>query len=90
MTGGVDRAVRLWDVRSGRSVHKFYGHRVRGNRPGVVSICILAQFYGHRVRRNRPGVASICILAKFYGQRVRRNRPGVASICTGTSFMDIG
>ncbi|KAK7463918.1 hypothetical protein BaRGS_00038084 [Batillaria attramentaria] len=27
VTGGVDHAVRLWDVRSGRSVHKFYGHK---------------------------------------------------------------
>jgi len=39
VTGGVDRAVRLWDVRSGRSVHKFYGHRVRRNRPGSICIC---------------------------------------------------
>ncbi|KAL8615543.1 hypothetical protein ACOMHN_028206 [Nucella lapillus] len=28
ITGGVDRTVRLWDVRSGRSVHKFFGHKV--------------------------------------------------------------
>ncbi|KAL8567721.1 hypothetical protein ACOMHN_009029 [Nucella lapillus] len=27
ITGGVDRTVRLWDVRSGRSVHKFFGHK---------------------------------------------------------------
>ena len=44
VTGGADRSVRLWDVRSGRSVHKFYGHRVRRNRPGVASICICTSF----------------------------------------------
>ncbi|XP_076442322.1 uncharacterized protein LOC143281175 [Babylonia areolata] len=27
ITGGVDRVVRLWDVRSGRSVHRFHGHK---------------------------------------------------------------
>ena len=45
VTGGADRSVRLWDVRSGRSVHKFYGHRVRRNRPGVASICIMIVFF---------------------------------------------
>ena len=28
ITGSMDRTIRVWDIRSGRSVHKFYGHRV--------------------------------------------------------------
>ncbi|KAJ8308635.1 hypothetical protein KUTeg_013509 [Tegillarca granosa] len=27
ITAGLDRTVRIWDVRSGRSIHKFYGHK---------------------------------------------------------------
>ncbi|GFS14579.1 F-box/WD repeat-containing protein 7 [Elysia marginata] len=27
VTCGLDRVVRLWDVRSGRALHKFYGHK---------------------------------------------------------------
>lgn len=28
VTGGADHLVRLWDVRSGRSLHVFHGHKV--------------------------------------------------------------
>ncbi|KAK3093973.1 hypothetical protein FSP39_022386 [Pinctada imbricata] len=27
ITAGLDRTVRLWDIRSGKSIHKFYGHK---------------------------------------------------------------
>lgn len=28
ISAGLDRCIRLWDVRSGQSIHKFYGHKV--------------------------------------------------------------
>ena len=28
ITGGMDRTIRIWDMRSGRSIHKLYGHKV--------------------------------------------------------------
>ena len=27
-TGSMDRSIRIWDIRSGRSIHKLYGHKV--------------------------------------------------------------
>nr|XP_034326083.1 F-box/WD repeat-containing protein 7-like [Crassostrea gigas] len=27
ISAGLDRCIRLWDVRSGQSIHKFYGHK---------------------------------------------------------------
>ncbi|CAH1261910.1 FBXW7 [Branchiostoma lanceolatum] len=29
MTGSMDRTVRVWDIRSGRSIRKLYGHKMR-------------------------------------------------------------
>ena len=29
ISGSMDRSVRIWDVRSGRSIRKLYGHKVR-------------------------------------------------------------
>ena len=28
VTGGMDRTVRVWDIRSGTNIHKFCGHKV--------------------------------------------------------------
>ena len=28
ISAGLDRVIRMWDIRSGRSLHKFYGHKV--------------------------------------------------------------
>ena len=28
ISGGLDHTVRIWDIRSGRSIHKLYGHKV--------------------------------------------------------------
>ncbi len=28
ISGSMDRAVRIWDIRSGRSIHKLLGHKV--------------------------------------------------------------
>ena len=28
VSGSMDRSIRIWDIRSGRSLHKLYGHKV--------------------------------------------------------------
>ncbi len=28
ISGSLDRSIRIWDVRSGNSIHKLYGHKV--------------------------------------------------------------
>ena len=28
ISGSMDRSLRIWDVRSGQSIHKLYGHKV--------------------------------------------------------------
>lgn len=28
ISAGLDRVIRMWDIRSGRSLHKFLGHKV--------------------------------------------------------------
>ncbi len=40
ISGSMDRTIRIWDIRSGRSIHKLYAHKVC-KPPSYLPYCVI-------------------------------------------------